>query len=988
MDALTFLSLLVLALVVWRLSRRARKAEAQRNALTVRVYALEQKLRSASAPQAVETPTWRKSAEPSSPPPDKVPPAPAGVPAAELKAAQPESPGQPPAPAVTLPAEPEHVSIPQSAEHQGWSLPRPAWGLPSLEEALGGNLFTKLGVILIVIGVTFWVATGWHRFSPGLKIAIGYSVSTLLLVPGILFEKRERWRMLARAGIGGGWALTFFVTYAMCHIAGSRVMGSEVLNLLLLLIVVAAMVGHTLKYRSQVVTGLAFLLGFTTVTVSHGTGYCLVASAILAVGLVLIVQRMRWYQLEVFGILATFLNHWYWLTPLIARVGAHHFFPEYQMSMALLVFYWLLFNVSYVIRHTKEAREERVSSVAALLNIGLFLGIMGYQAVYPPHPFAFFLVVGATELALGQLPITRRRRDAFVLLTTVGAVLLATAFPYKYSGSDLSVVWLAEAEAFFLAGVFLREILFRWLGMAAALLVSAQMFSAHVGPVMVQRWLTTSPKPELALAVLFALAAAIFYANAHWVTRRWKSLFTTRFEALCMQSLSYVAAALAVVAAWLAWPGSWTAVAWSALALGLAIRGQRFDIRDFSHQAHLIAAGAVFAALVTNLGSTAKLGPFSLRLVTVAAVVILLYASARWARLSEVADAHWIAQAHTWAATSLALLLAWHELVPVAVAVAWMLMGLVLIEVGLARRSPSLRLQGYVALAASFARIFFVNLTAAGQPGQLSPRLYTIIPLIAAYYYVYWRLREVTADDFSLDRRFHAIDWHCFLGTAALAALARFEFDPAWVAAAWVTIVLVLLAVALLSDQGIFLALGLLLAFIAFLRALTFNLFETSYFGASGAGLRWLSVGAAAALMLACLVFAYRLRAAEAIQRVAEKWTSLWASAYRRPEQLFFFAPAFLVMLLAAVELDGGRITLAWGAEAVAIVLFALLVGERSFRLAGLALLLLCVSKIAFVDVWTLHGNDRALTLTGLGIALVLVSWLYAKHREAVHRYL
>jgi uncharacterized membrane protein len=63
-------------------------------------------------------------------------------------------------------------------------------------------------------------------------------------------------------------------------------------------------------------------------------------------------------------------------------------------------------------------------------------------------------------------------------------------------------------------------------------------------------------------------------------------------------------------------------------------------------------------------------------------------------------------------------------------------------------------------------------------------------------------------------------------------------------------------------------------------------------------------------------------------------------------------------------------------------------VGERSFRLSGLGLLLLCVGKILFVDIWGLNPRDRYLTLIVLGVALLLVSFLYTKNREALRQYL
>ncbi|MGO9345194.1 MAG: DUF2339 domain-containing protein [Terriglobales bacterium] len=54
----------------------------------------------------------------------------------------------------------------------------------------------------------------------------------------------------------------------------------------------------------------------------------------------------------------------------------------------------------------------------------------------------------------------------------------------------------------------------------------------------------------------------------------------------------------------------------------------------------------------------------------------------------------------------------------------------------------------------------------------------------------------------------------------------------------------------------------------------------------------------------------------------------------------------------------------------------------------GLGLLLLCVGKILSVDVWRLDPRDRYLTFIVLGAALLLVSFLYTRNREALRQYL
>jgi uncharacterized membrane protein len=83
-----------------------------------------------------------------------------------------------------------------------------------------------------------------------------------------------------------------------------------------------------------------------------------------------------------------------------------------------------------------------------------------------------------------------------------------------------------------------------------------------------------------------------------------------------------------------------------------------------------------------------------------------------------------------------------------------------------------------------------------------------------------------------------------------------------------------------------------------------------------------------------------------------------------------------------------GMITVSWGVEGVLIFLLALAVKERSFRLTGLGILLLCVGKVMALDVWGLQARDRYVTLIIVGAALVFVSFLYTRYRDAIRQYL
>jgi hypothetical protein len=978
--------------------------------------------------------------------------------------------------------------------------------------------------------------------------------------------------------------------------------------------VAAVMVVHTLRYDSQVVTGLTFLLACTTVTISQNTVYSLSAGVILALGLVAIVHRRNWFELEVFGILASYLNHFVWLARVIVPMAGHHrMFPEFVPSTVLLCLYWALYRWSYISRKIESRQQEIISTLAAILNTSLLLFLFKYQSVRPELAFYALLLLGAVELTLGQLPVTRRRRAAFVILSSIGTILLIAAIPFKYSGMDTAIIWLAEAQMLLLAGVFVREVLFRRFGLLVALLTVADMIANQAVPTFFERLSQAAPAPDYQLAVSFLVAGVLFYANSLGIPRRWKDLLTSELEGLFFRALSYLGALMLFISLWLAFPNAWTAVlwasiafllvllgrglaaedlfyqmhlfalaaflrgltvnsfaataflntgvtirlvtlalvtallylcarwlsfdstdalqppevyttaaaflaavlvyqechwawigvAWGVLALTLAVLGYFGNRRDFSVQAHVLVLAGFFRTLIFNFDATQEFGHFTLRLitfclmaallylcayfsgprdsayaglfsalhtwagsilmgilafkeisspwiavswalfaflllvigdrvkriqlhlqayifsvccmfqiftvnlnasepfrwlpgvsvrfVTLAVVALLFYLCSHWAAKGEFSQAALIGAAYTWAGSFLVGLLLLYELAATSVALGWGLLGLVLLEIGIYLKSRNWRLQSYVAFGMAFLRLAYFNLNAA--PHEL---LFTTLPLAVVFYYAYFRLTRVAsgkfAEQFAIDRQFQAAAALAYLGSATLVLFARSYFREGPSLIVWAALSLLFIGVAWFLQQEVFLHNSVLLALLVFFRALSYEFLGGAHPGASWTATRWYEVAAVAALLFAGQAFAFPMRsrlAAGNVKKTSDDGAfSSFSVLFQRPEQIYFFLPMILVTLLILNEVSQGRVTIAWGIEAVVAFLFALLVGERSFRLAGLGLLLVCVGKIVVLDVWRQERSDRYVTLIILGLALLLVSFLYTRYSEAIRQYL
>jgi len=858
-----------------------------------------------------------------------------------------------------------------------------------------------------------------------------------------------------------------------------------------------------------------------------------------------------------------------------------HAFPQFWASSIILVLYWLAFSISYVVRRIRAPRDEQLSTIAALLNTTLLLAVMRLQATRPELAFYALLILGAAEFFFGQLPATRRRRPAFIVLTILGSLLTLASVPFRFSGNNIALVWMIAAEALLVAGIVQAEVVFRRIALVTGIGTGALVLWKAI-PILQLR--ATSEEPLIRSGVLLLACAFLFWANAHVIARRWKPLFgkldgrlataqsylgclaafigawavfrrdwtapgwavlmivtawaSRRFENrhlllqawffsgaaivraalvnchfdhgypqhlalrllaalfyggavavgstemrryvrglmlwcgsgllialvwteaapawvavlwmalavllalagrrlhladLCWQEhavallvalqlllvnltltgsldryLPFMVCAAALyaisrfctaqdadyrrAAAWahttlatallaaLAWHQAaqpWLAVVWAAFALALAFIDRRFNIEELPWQAHALALCTVARVSVVNLFLTGQWHGIDLRLLTVGSAVLVLYLLAWLIRLPDGWRRRDYHHAYTWTASALAAWLLWYELRPIAVAVGLAVMGLLLFEWGMIRRIRQLRLQAYVALTASFIRIFFVNLTASRLPGDVfSPAVFTVVPVAAICFYVWWRL-ESLENESSRWPIGNALAW---FGTIAIAALLYFQAVPIWVVCWWSGLAVLLLAVALWLRQEVFLHQAVALTAGAFARGLLHNVFGGSQFSQSG----WR--GSFGILLLGALPLAFRLRGRLLEQPMHSPLAR--RLGVHRPEQWFFFAPVLLLVFLIAIKMNPGMVTLSWGLEGALIILLGLVVGERSYRLTGLLLLLVCIGKIVCLDAWHLQERDRYITFIALGAALTAVSMLYNRYREALRRLL
>lgn len=870
----------------------------------------------------------------------------------------------------------------------------------SLEQTLGANWLNKLGIAILVIGLAFFLAYKLQTWGPGGKVFCGYCVSIALLAGGVWLERKPVYRIFARGGLGGGWALAFFTTYAMYHVAAAHVLSSLILDLVLMLIVAAGMVAHSLRYQSQTVTALGFLLGFITLLTSHleaagGTVvFSLAASAVLAIGLVVVTTLRHWVWLELTGLMAVYLTHLVWLTRVLPE--NHLEFAEFWPSTLLILLYWLIFRIAYVLRVPRDQREENVSSLAAVLNSIGVLGLLKYEAAHPEWAFWALMALGAVEMGLA-FQVRSRRRQAFVVLSTIATVLLVSAVPFRFHGVSWPVLWLVQAHVLAVCGLRLGEPVFRRLGLLAGVVTGGVLAFHDVLPLLLIRLDSPDPGRHVSLTVALALAAALYWIHAEVYPRRWPQIAEDGREALALRITSWLGAAAATAALWVALPDLWVPVGWLALVVLLGFVADWIKAKALAMQADVMAVGALIGLFVWDAWTA---GWWDHRVPMLTAIV-LIYGGMRRSTVPSGAG-NYVAPAYSWVATLLLAFVVADISSAAALTPVWVMLGLAPFEIGCLSRKGFLRWQGFLLVALAFGRFLFeisgiVNNSPGAPPGAnhfslVNSLLLELLILAAAGYW----LLERTRNRERCTRAEHIAGLLAnALGTLSIALwfANRFPSDyvpvpggDSWVTAIWAGMATIFLALAWLARRRVYLVQALALAVAAVARGLVLDLFAGAPSGFWHGPL--FHLGITAAILLAALPFAFRLRAANVFS-VSE--ISLPADIdliLRCPEQWFFFAAFSLEAITLAFKLSSGHITIAWSLLGLVVFLFALLVGVRSYRLAGLGLLLLSVAKILLMDVWKLSPSDRYTTLIVLGLALLAVSFLYTRFAATIRRFL
>ncbi len=577
--------------------------------------------------------------------------------------------------------EPPHVELPRVAPPPFTTpAPQPA-AAREWETTLGGNWLNKAGVFVLVVGLALLLRYSFTQFGPFGRVTICLAASFGLLAAGAIVESRERYRMFARGLLGGGWAGLYVTVYAMHSVEAARVIASPVWGAFLLLAVATGMIVHSLRYRSQTVTGLAYFVAFGTLAITDMSTLPFVALVPLAASLLYVAHRFRWIRMALLGLIAT-----YAVVIIRGDTGA----PLWQ-AQAIFAVYWLLFEIFDVLH--PEAWLLPINAVGFL-----GLSLLKWQTAAPDR---VWMLLAATAGAYALSGVARVRSGKWHGAATLTAALAAGAVFQKLDHQWIASALVVEAEIFYLAGIRLRAPYLRWLGTSLFGVEALRLVARDIWDLPGSQW-----------APVASLDAIVFYAN--------RALYAAD------SFYGYAGAAALALVIGRETHAPYRSAAWQIAAGGAFIFGWWRRLFDFRLQGYLLLAVGLVGTAVE---------PRDLPLAVAAGICYAAVSCALWSGADRLAeDERTLVRIGGAGATVTALIALVWRLVPGAyLGVGWMALALGVLELGRRRLPDEFRRLAYAAAMVGVFRVWVFNIAGLHNSGPWDLRLMPLWAALLAY---------------------------------------------------------------------------------------------------------------------------------------------------------------------------------------------------------------------------------------------------------------
>ncbi len=321
------------------------------------------------------------------------------------------------------------------------------------EKFVGENLISKLGVLIILIGVVIGAKYSIENdlINPTTRIALGYLSGLVMLCAGIW--SKAKYTNYSAVLVSGAMAIMFFITFFAYSFY--QLISMEVAFGLMVLFTIFTVIA-ALKYNRQVIAiiGLvgAYAVPFLLSNDSGAYEIFFAYITLVNIGILFIAFKMDWKYLYYITFTLTWLIYLSWFG---FNAGDS---SNYNIAFVFLTVFFVLFYaliLAYKLFHSDSIDVGEV--IFLFVNASIFF-LAGYllleDSSHEGFQGLFTLGNGVIHFVVASFVYKRvgAKGDMFYLLAILVLVFITITIPIQLEGNVVSILWIAEASILFWVG--------------------------------------------------------------------------------------------------------------------------------------------------------------------------------------------------------------------------------------------------------------------------------------------------------------------------------------------------------------------------------------------------------------------------------------------------------------------------------------------------------------------------------------------------------
>lgn len=323
---------------------------------------------------------------------------------------------------------------------------------PDLEKFIGENLFNKIGIAVLVIGIGFFLkfAIDKNWINEIGRTFIGFLCGGILIA--IAHRMRKSFAAFSSVLVGGGVAVLYFtiaIAFHQYHLIGQTV------AFILTVLITSFTVLLSIRYNRKELAILAILGGFSApFMVSTGNANEVVFFSyllILNIGMLVLAYFKKWNIVNIICYAATILLFSGWLTLEIVQDEQ----PSYGTGLLFATLYYLVFFAMNIVNNVRNNMRFAGMEIGILLSNTFLYYTAGMVLLHymsgDTWQGLFTALLAAFNCIFAYMLFRNSRADRTLIFLLIGLVLtfMSLAAPVQLEGNYITLFWSAEAVLIF-----------------------------------------------------------------------------------------------------------------------------------------------------------------------------------------------------------------------------------------------------------------------------------------------------------------------------------------------------------------------------------------------------------------------------------------------------------------------------------------------------------------------------------------------------------